>query len=195
MKLSDKQRKAVERAANLALKEEIISLYETDSRSGDSWTYRARCRFLKNSVMRSYSWMLFSVPKNGSRRDFDALKAETMAIFQKVVRARPSIEMKQMSFEDARDCRTRLDRAFDQYHAANPLVYELFRKFALMAKAAGHSHYSARAIYHRMRWHVDIETRGDEFKLNNNYSSRYARLLIREHPEFDGFFETRKLRS
>ena len=35
----------------------------------------------------------------------------------------------------------------------------------------------------------------DGFKLNNNFTSRYARLIEREHPELRGFFRKRRLRA
>ena len=34
-----------------------------------------------------------------------------------------------------------------------------------------------------------------EFKVNNNFSSRYARLLVNDDPSFDGFFAMRELRN
>jgi hypothetical protein len=40
-----------------------------------------------------------------------------------------------------------------------------------------------------------MKTVGDDFKLNNNYHSRYARLIMEREPGLDGFFETRGLRS
>ena len=79
-----------------------------------------------------------------------------------------------------------------RFHAANPQVYAMFRRFTLQTIDAGRSHYSARAIFHRMRWHTGVETKGDEWKLNNNYSRYYARLFMREHPQHDAFFETRE---
>ncbi len=34
-----------------------------------------------------------------------------------------------------------------------------------------------------------------EFRLNNDYRALYARQLMDNEPELDGFFETRTLRS
>ena len=79
-----------------------------------------------------------------------------------------------------------------QFHDANPQVYDLFKRFTRHAIFAGRSSYSARAIFHRMRWHTGIETGGDEWKLNNNYSPYYARLFMIENPQHDAFFETRE---
>lgn len=80
-----------------------------------------------------------------------------------------------------------------EYHAANPRVYDLFESFTIELVCAGRRHYSAKAIFERIRWHYDVETTGDEFKLNNNYPAYYARWFMDRHPEHEGFFHTRRL--
>lgn len=37
-----------------------------------------------------------------------------------------------------------------------------------------------------------LQTQGDEYRLNNVYTAFYARLLMDNEPELQGFFETRK---
>jgi hypothetical protein len=86
-----------------------------------------------------------------------------------------------------------MDDRFWEYHRANPHVFILFARFAMQVKHNGHDHYSAKAIFERVRWHFSVETTGEDFKLNNNYTSRYARLLAEEYPEFEGFFRNREL--
>jgi hypothetical protein len=80
---------------------------------------------------------------------------------------------------------------FQRYHRANPHVYDLFRRFAREAMAAGRVRYSADAILHRIRWFVQVETAG-EFKANNDAAAFYARMLIAEDAAFSGFFQLRK---
>jgi hypothetical protein len=71
-------------------------------------------------------------------------------------------------------------------------ICKLFEELSFKVRGAGFSHYSARAILHRMRWHHHIE-RGDiDFKINNNYSARLARWFMARHPHTDGFFELRE---
>lgn len=83
---------------------------------------------------------------------------------------------------------------FDVFHAENPHIYDLFVKFAAHAKNSGHQHYSAKGIFERLRWHMNVETNSaDGFKLNNNYTSRYARMLMEHDSTFRGFFRTREL--
>jgi hypothetical protein len=83
---------------------------------------------------------------------------------------------------------------FKEWHAANPHVYRQFKRNAYRIKATGREYYSAYPIFYHMRFEFDLQTTGDVFKINNNYLSMYIRLLIYNHPEFDGFFELREIR-
>lgn len=91
--------------------------------------------------------------------------------------------------------KSHLEKKFERYHAENPNVYDLFVRYVKEVIAAGHKRYSANAIFERIRWHVMVETRGDKFKLNNNYRAFYARMFMERNPQFEGFFETRKQKS
>ena len=91
---------------------------------------------------------------------------------------------------------SRLQRAFNKYHAQNPHVYALFKKFAKDAKQRGRKFFGAKTVIERVRWSVNIDTvSDDDFKINNNYTSRYVRLLESEEPSFIGFFHKRELRA
>jgi hypothetical protein len=46
-----------------------------------------------------------------------------------------------------------------------------------------------------LRWNRFLVTGDPNFKLNNNHRSRYARCLMREHPQFAGMFEVRELKA
>lgn len=70
-------------------------------------------------------------------------------------------------------------------------VCALFSEIALKIIAQGWSHYSARAILHRIRWHMHIEKGDRSFKCNNNWTPRLSRWWLQAHPEHAGFFETR----
>lgn len=85
-------------------------------------------------------------------------------------------------------------RKFSKYHVENPRVFELFKKYSYQLKNSGVKHYGVGAIMERIRWHIAVETTGDEFKINNNYRSCYARLLITKDPWFETFFKTRRTR-
>ena len=83
--------------------------------------------------------------------------------------------------------------AFEEFHRAHPQVWQMFVRFTWEAKDAGLDRYSADAILHRIRWFVNVENRDDEFKINNNFASRYARMLMEHYTGWDGFFQTRVL--
>lgn len=82
-------------------------------------------------------------------------------------------------------------RAFKSFHRSNPVVWTLFQRFTREVMVAGHKRYSADAVVHRIRWHTSVETRGDEFRINDHFPSYYARLFMVLFPEYTDFFETR----
>jgi hypothetical protein len=91
---------------------------------------------------------------------------------------------------------------FKIYHAANPRVYKLVKRFAAEALAAGYLRFGIAAIWERVRWEVAITNRshiaGEDFKMPNNHRAYYARLWLDDHPEYNGkrpFFKTCELRS
>lgn len=63
-----------------------------------------------------------------------------------------------------------------------------------LLQSRGITHHGIGSLWEVLRWNMQIERDGD-FKLNNNFRSRYARLIIQEHPEFENFFELRELRT
>jgi hypothetical protein len=85
---------------------------------------------------------------------------------------------------------------FWSFHEANPEVYRLFKRFTLQAIRAGRQHYSAYAVCHQIRWHIEIVKRHEgDWKLNNNFIPFYARVFHRDFPQHADFFETRTLKA
>jgi hypothetical protein len=80
---------------------------------------------------------------------------------------------------------------FEDYHSVNPHVYELFKSFAEEMLDTGVKKYGAGAIFEQVRWHVAVTVKGDVFKMNHNYRSCYARMLMKEDRRFRSFFSTR----
>ena len=79
--------------------------------------------------------------------------------------------------------------SFRVHSNEHPEIYEAFRKFALKAMSV-RSNYSARAIFHALRWETMIDS-GEEFKINDGWSPFYADKFMSESPRFEGFFRTR----
>jgi len=81
----------------------------------------------------------------------------------------------------------------ERFHALNPGVYHLFKRFTLEAIAKGRDHFSAGLVLGRIRWYSAIETTGEPWKINENFAAYYARQFMRDFPEHAGFFRTRIL--
>ncbi len=46
-------------------------------------------------------------------------------------------------------------------------------------------------LFEVLRWQYGRATRGEPWKLNNDFRSRYVRKLLERHPEWSPLFETR----
>jgi hypothetical protein len=92
---------------------------------------------------------------------------------------------------DYTDCQTIAER-FEAFHARNPQVYAALRDMALELHARGHRQYGIKALYEVLRFNAAMQTHGDTFKLNNDFTALYARLLMEQEPKLKGFFEIRQ---
>lgn len=91
-----------------------------------------------------------------------------------------------------------IDAAFERFHAAHPEVYAGLVTLARRWRAHGPAPWSIDAAYHVLRWErriAGLPDADEEYKLNNNYTSRYARLILDNCPDLAGIFATRELRS
>ncbi len=92
---------------------------------------------------------------------------------------------------------------FNAFHAANPHVYELFKKFTYQLVKAGHRRLSSKLIVERIRWETAVTTTGAGFSpvtrkpflIDNRYTAWYARKVIADFPKLAGFFETREIKT
>jgi hypothetical protein len=82
---------------------------------------------------------------------------------------------------------------FNEYHKSNPEIYNLFVKFTNMATQRK-KYYSAKAIFHRIRWESMISGEGD-YKIDDGWISHYARKFMDDFPQHSGFFQTRDRRN
>lgn len=88
-----------------------------------------------------------------------------------------------------------LDARFETWLRQNEHVLTVFCERALEAQRAGRTKIGAKRLVEVMRWDTRLTSSGDAFKLNNSFTSRLVRAAIARHPELDGFFEQRELRS
>lgn len=91
---------------------------------------------------------------------------------------------------------TRTDSAFEKFNDDNPEVYHALVMMARSLLARGYTQYSCRCLMEVLRYDMATRTHDPSgFKLPNNYSSRYARLIMQTCPDLQDFFELRELRS
>lgn len=90
-----------------------------------------------------------------------------------------------------------IQEQFRRFDAQHPEIYQEFRHIALNLLHYGRSHYGSKAILEVIRYHriLSGKSETEPFKINNSYSSRYARKLMDEDERFRDFFELRELRN
>lgn len=88
-----------------------------------------------------------------------------------------------------------IEERFLSFHARHPEVYDELVRLARQVIAAGRRRIGIRLLWERMRWTFYIERGRDDFKMNDHFHSRYARMLMEREPDLAGLFETRELRA
>jgi hypothetical protein len=84
---------------------------------------------------------------------------------------------------------------FNEYHAANPKLWELLVKFTKERLSRGHK-VSVQMIFERIRWETDEwENSNSGFKISHRWKPYYARKFMQDYPEHAGCFRTRRLRA
>jgi len=90
------------------------------------------------------------------------------------------------------------------FHKRHPEIWILFERFAFDRIRRGFKHYSARGIWHRIRWETAGPSSRDEtqFKLSDHHTPFYARQFMIDHQQHApkyvegereaGFFRTKR---
>lgn len=86
--------------------------------------------------------------------------------------------------------------AFWEFHRENPHVLDSLIFKVRQAKRRGYQKVGMKMLFESLRWDYMMSTtptkNGEPFKLNNNFTSYYARLVERRAPDLVGMFEKRK---
>lgn len=93
--------------------------------------------------------------------------------------------------------RDTIQERFNAFHAANPQVFEHLVKLTQEKFVRGRERAGLKALWEQLRWSIavgNIQIMGD-YQLNNDFTSRYTRLLVEMYPAYRGLFEQRHLRS
>ena len=88
-----------------------------------------------------------------------------------------------------------IQEKFDKFDKENPTVYVLFLQQVLKAISKGKNKISEKSVLGFIRWEIQFQTTGDTYKINDIYTSRYARKFVENHPEYKNVFNFRNLRS
>lgn len=91
------------------------------------------------------------------------------------------------------DARLPLRERFEKFHRDNPAVYRhLVRLARERIERTGEKHLGIAALVEVVRWEIAIRTKSDSWRINNDFRSAYARLIMAEEADLDGVFEVRK---
>jgi len=88
--------------------------------------------------------------------------------------------------------RSLLDAQFDKFHKDNPKVYQEILALTTAAYAAGRRRLGMKMLFEVIRWNSTLLTTDPEYKLNNNHTSRYAKMIMENNPQFRDMFLTRE---
>ncbi|MFE3992334.1 hypothetical protein ACFXPW_11735 [Streptomyces goshikiensis] len=88
-----------------------------------------------------------------------------------------------------------IQQRFEAFHALNPWVMRHLENLVQDAIDRGFQRIGIGMLFELLRYRYGEATRGDEFRLNNDYRSRYVRKLISSRPDWADFFEIRALRA
>lgn len=86
------------------------------------------------------------------------------------------------------------ERAFLKFHAEHPEVYAKLVDLARQWKhRRGRERISIGVLWEVTRWETALGDPEADYRLNNNYRPRYARLIMEQEPDLAGLFETRRM--
>lgn len=91
-----------------------------------------------------------------------------------------------------------IQERFERFHDKHPDVYMDIVRLARNWRCHGSDRWGIEAAFAVLRWEhrmAGLPDPDEEYKLNDHYTSRYARLIMANEPDLEGIFETRELRS
>ncbi|MCX5317257.1 hypothetical protein [Streptomyces sp. NBC_00154] len=76
-----------------------------------------------------------------------------------------------------------IEARFEAFHALNSWALRHLQALTTDCAAKGFTRVGIGTLFELLRWRYGHAAQGDAFRLNNNFRSRYARLLIERHPD------------
>ncbi|GIE98957.1 hypothetical protein [Paractinoplanes rishiriensis] len=87
-----------------------------------------------------------------------------------------------------------IQHRFERYHAEHPEVFARLERMAGEWFDLGHPAVSIGMLWEAMRWLTGTSS-VEPIRLNDHYRSRYVRMLIDKHPDWEARFRVRELRT
>lgn len=82
---------------------------------------------------------------------------------------------------------------FDDFHRNNPHVYSLLVGLSReWIATTGIAKLGMKMLFERARWNLAIATKSADFKLNNDFTPFYARLIMDQERDLAGIFSLRR---
>jgi hypothetical protein len=82
---------------------------------------------------------------------------------------------------------------FEIYDAEHPDIWDMFKVFSLQV-ARKRKYFSAKCVFHRIRWESVVGNKGD-YKIDDGWISHYARKFAKEYPQHSELFQFRNRRD
>jgi vacuolar-type H+-ATPase subunit E/Vma4 len=88
-----------------------------------------------------------------------------------------------------------IDQRFAEFDSANPHIYRRIIEMLAEAKRRGKTRIGIKMLLEALRWEefLRIDRDAGDYRINNSFSSRYARKVIAERPDLGALLETRRL--
>lgn len=97
------------------------------------------------------------------------------------------------------DERESIAERFRKFDEANPWIAEALVRLARdwVVRHGDDARIGIKMLFEvlRWQWHMSVVDTGEPYRLNNDFTSRYARKIMEEHSDLEGVFETRRLRA
>lgn len=89
--------------------------------------------------------------------------------------------------------RQTLTERFEAFHADNPHVYRIMVEQARRwVRETGRHKLGAQMLIERVRWVIAIQTKSDDYRINNDFAAFYARLIMAREADLAGLFDLRR---
>lgn len=117
-----------------------------------------------------------------------------LTIEERIAQAAAKVGPPRSIYDDAPPRKRSIAERFEDFHRDNPQVYAELLKLAKRAAARGCTRLGIKCLWESVRYNLSVSTYSpDGYKLNNDFTARYARLLMEQEPELAGLFETRAM--